>query len=233
MKGLILAAGRGTRMLPLTKDTPKPLIKLNGKPMIDYIIDHLVGAGIYYIGIVINSQYEDHFKRALSHHRVANIYYIHQDDPKGISHAIACSENFIGDEDFICVLGDNYIRANKLIGDMKRELEYGFDDAVLAVKFVGNPEEFGIVKLEHGKIVGIEEKPKNSKSNIAAMGIYAFNSKIFRAIKLISPSERGELEITDAIQVLLANGCSIGHCLALRVDDIGTIERLKLAELSE
>lgn len=231
MKGLILAAGKGTRLYPLTKDLPKPLVKVNDCPMIEYCINNLVDVGITDIGIVINPIHQELFEMALLKYNHINISYIHQVEQKGIAHAIKASHSYIGNDPFICLLGDNII-LNSLY-PLKNKLNH--NELVLSLQQVEDPTQYGIAELNKGKITNIIEKPINPSSNLAIMGAYGFTHYIFEAIELISPSLRGEYEITDAIKYLIMNKevYDIHYDYILFGNDFfdaGTPERLKFIE---
>lgn len=230
MKGLILAAGKGTRLFPLTMKTPKPLLVVNGKMAIKYCIDNLINAGIKEIGIVINPIYEDMFRGCLmdtlSDNKGLTIKYIHQEEAKGIAHAVYLSKEFINGDKFICLLGDNIFFDD--LKPMKTALE-NYNDIVLTLKHVDNPEDYGVAAIDEKLgLVGLVEKPKIHISNLAVMGSYGFSPYIFEAIENIQLSARGEYEITDAIDHALKNN----YAFSLTVTDstyfdIGTFKRLK------
>jgi len=203
MKGIILHAGHGTRLRPLTHTGPKQLLPIANKPMSQYCIESLNDAGISEIAIVIGGigsnkvkeYYQDGTKFGVK------LTYIEQDSPKGIAHAISLCENFIDDEKFIVFLGDNFI--NTSIADFRKDFENSNDDASLLLCNVNNPQQFGIAYLDGDKISKMTEKPKNPESNLAITGIYFLTPKIFDKIKKLKPSWRNELEIVDALQMIL------------------------------
>ena len=206
MKGLLLAGGHGTRLRPLTFTGNKHMLPIGNKPMILYGLEHLIKAGMNEIGVVLGPINED-IKSFLGDGARfgVNIAYIDQPEPKGLAHAIAMSEGFLRDEPFAMYLGDNLLKqgAEPLVKTFGR----GDADCVIAVTQVKDPSRYGIVVFNQEKrIETLVEKPKQSISNWALIGVYVFNSKIFEAIRRIKPSWRGELEITDAIQVLLKSG---------------------------
>ncbi|MFB5662458.1 sugar phosphate nucleotidyltransferase [Alteribacillus sp. HJP-4] len=226
MKGLILAAGRGTRLRPLSYTKPKPLLPVMNQPVISYSIEKLRSLGIYDIGIVIHPDQQEVFQEYLVDLKSEDIQlsYIYQTNPKGIAHAVGQAEEFIGTDDFLLLLGDN------LIGDQLHSFKKAFESeeihGTVMVTKVKEPSDYGIAEIKHQKIVGLEEKPAHPKSNMAVIGAYLFDFNIFCAIKAIKPSARGEYEITDAIQWMIDNGFSINYLEAKEPTfDVGTMER--------
>lgn len=209
MKGLILSGGSGTRLRPITFTGAKQLVPIANKPILFYGIESMVAAGITDIGIVIGSQTADEVMAAAGNGEDfgANITYIYQEHPLGLAHCVKISESFINGSDFVMYLGDNMLQKSiwEFIGNI-----FLYDtppSAAIMAKEVRNPENFGVVELgEDGKPVRLIEKPLNPKSNLAMVGVYYFSSSIFAAVNAITPSMRGELEITDAIQWLIDSG---------------------------
>ncbi len=208
MKGLILSGGKGTRLRPITHTSAKQLIPIANKPVLFYGIEAIRDAGITDIGIVVGDT-KDEIKLAVGDGSQwgVNVTYIEQDAPMGLAHAVLVSEDFLKDDEFVMYLGDNLI-----IGGIK-ELVEGFNTSkpnaqILLVK-VSNPQFFGVAELNGGKVVSLAEKPAKPKSDLALVGVYMFDKNIIKAVKAIKPSERGELEITDAIQWLIDNGYSV------------------------
>jgi len=204
MKALLLAGGRGTRLLPLSNTTAKHLIPVANKPIIFYALDRIERAGIRQIGIIVSPETDTSIKKEVGDGSRwnAEITYILQSKPMGIAHAISLSRNYIGESPFLTFLGDNIIQGDIrwLINDYKNHNP----DALVLLKEVDNPSAFGVAEVDsYGDIKYVVEKPERYCSNMALVGIYVFNSAIFRAIDRIKPSRRGELEITDAIQELL------------------------------
>jgi len=215
MKGLVLVAGRGTRLRPITHTLPKHLIPLAGKPMMQYSIEHLVEAGVKNIGIVVGYLREkimNHFGNGDKFD--ANFEYIVQEPQMGIAHAIAVSRDYILDEPFVVYLGDNILGEG--ITRFKKEFESSDDDALIILAYTRDPTRFGVVELKDGKVVRLVEKPKIPPSNYALVGVYFFREPVFEAIKHLKPSWRGELEITDAIQWLIDNGYKVSYRITKR-----------------
>ncbi len=204
MKALLLAGGRGTRLLPLSNTTAKHLIPVANKPIIFYALDRIEQAGIEQIGIIVSHETSTSIKKEVGDGSRwnAEITYILQSKPMGIAHAISLSRNYIGESPFLTFLGDNIIQED--IGWIINDFKNHNPDALVLLKEVDNPSAFGVAEVDSsGGIKYVVEKPERYRSNMALVGIYVFTSEIFRAIDRIKPSRRGELEITDAIQELL------------------------------
>ncbi|MEM7813827.1 MAG: glucose-1-phosphate thymidylyltransferase [Candidatus Aenigmatarchaeota archaeon] len=208
MKAIILAAGAGKRLRPLTHTGPKHLIQIAGKPIIVHAIEKLKGLGISEIGIVVGYMSES-IKAYLGDGSAFGIktVYIQQDQQLGIAHAIQTARWYVGDEDFLVYLGDNIIKDD--LKSFVRGFERERPDASILLSRVDKPERFGVAVVDNGRIVKLVEKPKQFVSDLALVGIYLFRPFIFDAIRNIKPSWRGELEITDAIQKLLDDGYSV------------------------
>lgn len=204
MKGLILSGGHGTRLRPLTHTGPKQLIPIANKPVLFYAIEDLRDAGVTDIGLILGTNMPEKVKDAVGDGSKfgVNITYIMQGEPRGLAHAVAVAEDFIGEEPFIMYLGDNILKSGI------KEFVDGFEDskyqARILLQKVENPRQFGVAELNgEGEVVHLVEKPEEPKSDLALVGIYLFKKSIFDSIRSIKPSWRGELEITDAIQKLL------------------------------
>ena len=211
MKGIILHGGHGTRLRPLTHTGPKQLLAIANKPMTQYALEDLHQAGITDIAIIIGNVYPEKVKEFYGDGKKfgVKITYIFQDKPKGISHAIRLCKDFIGKEKFVVYLGDNVLRAG-LVNYTKKFVSSKADAMILLCK-VDDPSRFGIAELDGKKIKKIIEKPKNPVSNLAVIGVYFLTPKIFDIIDKLKPSWRGELEITDALQMMMDNGLTIKH----------------------
>ena len=208
MKGLILSGGKGTRLRPLTYTGAKQLIPIANKPVLFYAIEDLVEAGIADIGIIIGDT-GDQVRAAVGDGGQfgARITYIPQDAPLGIAHAVKISREFIEDDSFVLFLGDNFIRDG--IVDLVEEFRSGSINSQILLYRVPNPEAFGVADVRDGRVVRVVEKPKNPPSDLAIIGIYMFDRHVFDAIERIKPSARGELEITDTIQMLIDRGLAV------------------------
>jgi len=203
MKGILLHGGHGTRLRPLTHTGPKQLLPIANKPMSEYCIESMKEAGVKDIAIIIggigSQKVEDYYGDG--ERFGVNIIYIQQDFPRGIAHAISLCEDFIDNEKFLVFLGDNIIQ--KPISKFGIEFEKSNAAASILLCEVNNPSRFGIADIKDGKIKKIIEKPKEPPTNLAVTGIYFLTPVIFDIIKRLKPSWRNELEITDALDMLL------------------------------
>lgn len=203
MKGIILHGGHGTRLRPLTHTGPKQLLPIANKPMSQYCVETLINAGIteivFIVGGIGSNKVREYYGNGDKFS--AKFTYIEQDYPKGIAHAISLCKDFIGDEKFVVFLGDNIIQRN--IKDYALNFQKSDAMASLLLCEVNNPSQFGVAKIKDNKITNITEKPKNPSSNLAVTGIYFLTPYIFDIIKKLKPSWRNELEIADALQLLL------------------------------
>jgi len=214
LKGIILHGGHGTRLRPLTHTGPKQLLPIANKPMSQYALEDLKTAGITEIGIIIGNVYPEKVKEYYGDGSKfgVKITYIFQDSPKGISHAIRLCKDFIGNDKFIVYLGDNVLRKNLI--DYTKKFETSDSDAMILLCEIDEPQRFGIAVLDKdnpGKIKKIVEKPRDPPSNLAVIGIYFLTPKIFDVIDNLKPSWRGELEITDALDMLMNQGNKIEY----------------------
>ncbi|KUK82985.1 MAG: Glucose-1-phosphate thymidyltransferase [Petrotoga mobilis] len=210
MKALILCAGKGTRLRPLTFTNAKPLIPIANKPTIMYSLEKIRDAGVTEIGLVVNSENIEDFKKVLGDGSQLGIRlsYIIQEHPKGLAHAVKVSKEFLGNDDFIMYLGDNLINFD--LKNFIDQFKQGNYESFILLTSVDNPSQFGIAVMEDSKVTKVVEKPKDAPSNLAIIGVYIFTPKVFEAIENIQPSWRGELEITDAIQWLIDNSNNVG-----------------------
>ncbi len=227
MKGVILAGGSGSRLLPLTRVTNKHLLPVYDKPMIYYPLQTLVAAGIEDILIVTGGNSAGDFLRLLGNGRdfgLRQLYFAYQEGEGGIADALRLAEAF-ADDDCICVmLGDNIIE-----GDI-REARHRFEDqktgARILLKEVPDPERFGVPVFDNGRIVRIEEKPQNPASSYAVTGIYFYDQTVFSRIRKLVPSLRNEFEITDVNNSYLSDGQLAHDILHGWWTDAGTFESL-------
>lgn len=209
MKAIILCAGEGTRLRPLTWTTAKPLLPIANTPVIEHILTTIREARIQDVGIVVSPAMENQFKQHLKDGSRCGLKlsYITQRQPKGLAHAVQCAEEFVGEEPFMVYLGDNLLEGGvkRLVEKFKSESP----NATICLVKVKDPRRFEVAIMEQGKVKGLVEKPKDPPSNLAVIGAYIFDSHIFEAIHKIEPSFRGELEITDAIQKLIEEGLRV------------------------
>lgn len=225
MKGILLHGGHGTRLRPLTHTGPKQLLPIANKPMSEYCIESMKDAGVTEIAIIIGGIGSNKVCEYYGNGEKFNvkITYVKQDEPLGISHAINLCRSFVGDNKFLVFLGDNIIQKN--ISDFANEFLKSNDDASILLCEVDNPSRFGIADIHDGKITKIMEKPKDPPTNFAVTGIYFLTPKIFKIIENLKPSWRNELEITDALQILLSENNKISyHIITDYWKDTGTPE---------
>ncbi|MEA1985316.1 MAG: bifunctional sugar-1-phosphate nucleotidylyltransferase/acetyltransferase [Euryarchaeota archaeon] len=206
MKAVILAAGEGTRMRPLTSECPKVMLPVANKPMLEHIVTAVAEAGIE--GIVLITGYRedvirDHFEDGSQWG--VDIEYVHQDEQRGTAHAIGCAEEHVNGR-FIVLNGDVLISPSHIKHLMSRN-----EEAVLTVKRVENPSDFGVIETSGSLVTRIIEKPSEPPTDLANAGIYLFNDPIFDLIRQTEPSSRGELEITDSLQMLIDSNAEVGY----------------------
>ena len=209
MKALIASGGRGTRLRPITHTRNKHLIPIANKPILHYAIEAAADAGITEVAIVINAD-SDEVPQAIGDGSRWGIHitYIPQVTPGGLAQVVALAEEFVGKDQFIFYLGDNMV-----VGGVRRFIDEFLRsgcNCFLTLSRVKDPERFGVPEIRDGRIVSVEEKPKQPKSSFAVAGIYLYDHHIFEAVKAITPSARGELEISDAHQYLIDKGFKVG-----------------------
>jgi len=209
MKGIILHGGHGTRLRPLTHTGPKQLLPIANKPMSEFCLESIKETGITDIVIIIGGLGANKVREyyGSGENFGVNISYIEQDEPRGIAHAIRLCKEFIKNEKFLVFLGDNIIQRS--ITSFVKNFENSQFDATLLLCEVDNPSRFGIADVKNEKITKIIEKPKDPPSNLAVTGIYLLSPKIFDVIDNLKPSWRNELEITDALDILLKQNNNI------------------------
>lgn len=205
MKAVILAAGQGTRLRPVTLTMPKPLVPVANQPLIAYAIHVLKNAGLTEIGIVVNGL-DSPIRAALGDGAAHGVRldYIVQDQQLGLAHAIRLTQDFVGGEPFCVLLGDNIFQDK--MEQLIRNFPTSQAEAAIALIEVPDPQRFGIAEIADGRIRRVVEKPKEPPSNLAISGAYLFKPSIFDAIARITPSWRNEYEITDAIQEVILAG---------------------------
>jgi glucose-1-phosphate thymidylyltransferase len=228
VKALVLAAGKGTRLKPLTNTVPKHLLPVGDKPVLFHVLDYIKEVGIKDIGIVVSPDSGPYIEEAVGTTAKwgGKITFVAQPEPLGLAHAVKVAQGFLGDSPFLMLLGDNLIQGG--VKDFLDEFQAAEFDASILLKEVADPRAFGVAELDSsGRVVHMVEKPKNPKSNLAIIGVYLFTAEIHKAIAQTRPSWRGELEITDAIQKLLEMGKEIrSHLLQGWWLDIGSNDGL-------
>lgn len=230
MKGIVLAGGTGSRLFPLTKITNKHLLPIYDKPMIYYPIQTLVDAGIRDLLIVTGGRNSGDFLRLLGNGKdfgLKHINYTYQEGEGGIAEALALAEHFADREKICVILGDNIIERS--IADAVRDFEQQACGARILLKEVPDAERFGVAEIRDGRIVAIEEKPKQPKSNYAVTGIYMYDGTVFDKTRTLKPSARGELEITDVNNAYIEEGTMTFSFLDGWWTDAGTFESLHRA----
>ena len=233
MKGIILAGGSGTRLHPLTIGVSKQLLPIYNKPMIYYPLSMLMLAHIQDILIITTPEEQFLFKRLLgdgSQYGIRFTYAV-QAKPNGLAEAFIIGEDFIGTDSVCLILGDNIFYGNHL-GPLLEDAASKKEGATLFGYEVKSPERYGVAEVdEHGKVISLEEKPKNPKSNIAVTGLYFYDNTVIDIAKKLKPSARGELEITDVNRIYMEKGQVSIHIMGRGFAwlDAGTYESLMQA----
>lgn len=228
MKGIILAGGLGSRLLPLTKVTNKHLLPVYHKPMIYYPIEALVEAGIRDLMIVTGGNSSGDFLRLIGNGKsfgLNHVSFAYQDGEGGIADALRLAHRFAAGEKIVVMLGDNII-GSSIRSSVQKFLKQPTGARVI-LKKVNDPERFGVAELKGKKVVSIEEKPKKPKSDYAVTGIYMYDPQVFDIISHLKPSRRGELEITDVNNWYLRKGILEFDMLSGFWSDAGTFESLQ------
>jgi len=209
VKALVLAGGSGTRLRPLTHTSAKQLVPVANKPILFYVLEGIAEAGITDVGIIVGDTAQE-IRDAVGDGTTFGIRvtYIPQDRPLGLAHAVRTARDWLGDDDFVMYLGDNF-----LVGGIRAQLadfRQAGPDAQIMLTRVADPSAFGVAELnDAGRVIRLEEKPRFPKGNLALVGVYFFTPAIHDAVAAIRPSARGELEITDAIQWLIDHGTDV------------------------
>ncbi len=227
MKGVVLAGGLGTRLRPLTAVTNKHLLPVYDQPMIYYPIQTLVNAGITDIMIVTGGNSAGDFLKLLGNGKafgLKHLNYTYQEGEGGIADALSLVEHFAADEPVCVVLGDNIIEGN--IRSAVRAYRHQGGGAKIMLKKVPDPQRFGVPELDGRRVIRIEEKPAQPKSEYAVIGIYMYDAGVYEIIKTLKPSGRGELEITDVNNAYIVRGEMTWEELDGWWTDAGTFESL-------
>jgi glucose-1-phosphate thymidylyltransferase len=230
LKGLILSGGKGTRLRPITHTSAKQLVPVANKPVLFYGIEAMAQAGIEEVGIIIAPETGAEIRSAAGDGSRFGIKltYIVQDEPAGLAHAVLTAEAFLGTSPFVMYLGDNLLQGG--IDDLVAAFRRDEPDALILLTPVSDPEHYGVAELEDGAVVRLVEKPPEPKTNLALVGVYMFTPAVHDAARAISPSARGELEITDAIQRLVDTGLRVDpHVVRGWWKDTGRLEDMLAA----
>jgi glucose-1-phosphate thymidylyltransferase len=206
VKALVLSGGSGSRLRPITHTSAKQLVPVANKPVLFYGLEAIRDAGITDVGIVVGET-EPAIRDAVGDGGAfgLDVTYLRQDAPRGLAHAVLIARDFLGDDDFVMYLGDNFIVGG--ISGLVDEFRSGRPDAQIMLTSVPDPSQFGVAELDTaGEVAGLEEKPREPKSDLALVGVYIFTDAVHEAVAELEPSWRGELEITEAIQWLIDHG---------------------------
>jgi glucose-1-phosphate thymidylyltransferase len=213
LKALVLAGGSGTRLRPITHTSAKQLVPVANKPVLFYGLEAIRDAGITAVGMVVGDT-EPEIRSAVGSGREfgLDVTYIQQSSPLGLAHAVLMAREFLGEDDFVMYLGDNFIVGG--ITALVQEFRVARPDAHIMLTAVADPRQFGVAELDGaGQLIGLEEKPQQPKSDLALVGVYLFTPAVHEAIAGLVPSARGELEITEAIQWLLRHGRKVSSTI--------------------
>jgi len=243
-KAIVLAAGKGTRLVPLTLAIPKEMIRIGVKPIIEHVIEVLRAGEIKDILIIVGRKKGAIMDYLGSGERFGlSIYYSVQEEPKGTAHAVYCGKDFLDSEDFIVIYGDNYLRPYNVMKDIIEFHEENGADATLVLHPVKDPRKFGIAKIDKkAKVLGVMEKPsleeaepyKNNDHYLNIAGLSVLNNKIFEYIERIKPGKNNELWLTDAIELMRKDGYKIlGYVFTGTRYNVGTFESLRKADRKE
>ena len=209
MKALVLSGGAGTRLRPFSYSMPKQLIPIVNKPVLEHVLDNIRALGVDEIGIIVGDRAAQIAAVIGDGSRLGvRVTYIPQDAPRGLAHTVAIARDFLGDDDFVMYLGDNMLPDG--IAEIAEEFAAERPAAHIVVHKVEDPRQFGVAELAaDGSVVRLVEKPQEPRSDLALIGVYFFTAAIHEAVTAIEPSARGELEITDAIQLLVERGAAV------------------------
>lgn len=209
VKALVLSGGAGTRLRPITHTSAKQLVPVANKPILFYVLEAIADTGITDVGVIVGDTGPE-IREAVGDGSQfgLQVTYLPQSEPLGLAHAVLIARDFLGEDDFLMYLGDNFISGG--ITDLVEDFRKERPDAQLALSRVPDPTAFGVAELDAGgRVVGLEEKPPHPKSDLALVGVYLFTPAVHEAVREIEPSARGELEITDAVQWMVEQGWDI------------------------
>ncbi|MFW6121216.1 MAG: sugar phosphate nucleotidyltransferase [Petrotogales bacterium] len=234
MRGLIPAAGLGTRLRPITLAIPKELLMIGDKAVIEYVIEAMKNVGIEEITIVVGWRKHAILDYLGSGERLdVKLSYVVQDERNGLAKAVESGRHIVGDDSFMVVLGDDFFYPRNFLEEIKSFHKQKDADATIGVAEVEDPSRHGIIKPgEDDRIVDIVEKPskKDAPSGLGCMGVYIFKSEVFDAIKKTEPGYKDEYQLTDSIKIMVEEGCKV---LYKEIDgthiDVGTLEDFRRA----
>ncbi|MET9076665.1 glucose-1-phosphate thymidylyltransferase [Streptomyces sp. NPDC004232] len=235
MKALVLAGGSGRRLRPITHTSAKQLVPVANKPVLFYGLESIAATGIRDVGIVVGDTAAEIESAVGDGSRFGlDVTYLPQEAPLGLAHAVRTARDYLGDDDFVMYLGDNFIVGG--ISAIVDRFRASRPDAQIMLTRVSDPRAFGVVELDrHGRAVRLEEKPEQPRSDLALVGVYLFTPRVHDAVSVLKPSWRGELEITDALQELIDSGCRVDSTVVSgywkdtgNVDDMLEVNRLVL-----
>ncbi|WP_037860495.1 glucose-1-phosphate thymidylyltransferase [Streptomyces sp. NRRL S-340] len=225
MKALVLAGGTGSRLRPFTHTRAKQLLPIANKPVLAYALQAIAEAGIEEVGVVVGGHADD-IRQVLGDGAAfgVRVTYLHQSAPLGLAHAVLLARDFLGDDDFLLYLGDNYLEDG--VSGFVRRAAAGHDAARLLLTPVPDPSAFGVAEVDDGGLVRrLEEKPEHPASDLALIGVYAFSPAVHEAVRAIRPSGRGELEITHAVQWMIDRGLAVrGETTTRPWRDTGSVD---------
>lgn len=236
MKGLVLAGGVGSRLRPLTHTSPKQLLPVANKPVLHYCLELIRGLGIHEVGMVVGAPSAPAVEAVVGDGSAfgLEVTYLHQEEPRGLAHAVSIARDYLGTDDFLMYLGDNFLAGG--LEELVNRFHQDRRAAQIMLTKVADPKAFGVAEVDSdGRITGLAEKPRSPKSDLAVIGAYVFSPAVHEAIAGLAPSWRGEFEITDAIARLIADGRHVGStvtseywCDTGTVDDILEVNRFVL-----
>jgi dTDP-glucose pyrophosphorylase len=224
MQAVILAAGKGSRLEPLTLETPKPMLLINGKPMLQIVLERFKEIDVSEVVIIVHHLKEKIISYFGDEFKGIKIKYVEQVEMKGTADALTYAERYITEDKFLCIAVDSLFEKDLLQRIIKHDA-----DGVFTVTKVEDPKRYGVLMIDGKRVITVVEKSNNPPSNLANLSVYLFPSSIFKACREVELSERGEYELTDAIQILIDDGKVFEYEVSEQILDIGTPEQLKEA----